>query len=234
MKRVFISGSIAIKTLPASVVQSIEAIESQDFTVLVGDAPGVDALVQQKLKDDGYKNVLVCCIQEKPRHCLSEHFHVIQVPVDHEIKSERKKQKEKDRYMTQFADYALVLWDGRSKGSFNNIIRCIESSKLAKVYLTSEERFLSKEEISTANIAEIHKKHIGLTLTEMHQRLKQNGRHKFKTPQDLKRYLIDQQFVVLKDQEIHPAKGYDKYFRLEKYKGRTNLRYAPELVELVG
>lgn len=233
MKRVFISGSISIKALPSGVVQSIGTIESKNFTVLVGDAPGVDALVQKKLARDGYKNVLVYTVWDKPRNCLSDHFHVVRVSVEPGIKSERKRQEEKDRCMTEAADYGLVLWDGKSKGSFNNIIRCMKSGKSTKVYLATENRFLDKEESTENKIAEIHKNHAGLTLQEAHQRIIKAGLSGFKTPEDLKSYLINQSFVVVKEHGIYPAKGYDRYFRIEKYRGHANLRYAPDLVELI-
>ncbi len=234
MKSVFISGSISIKAIPSRVIQSIETIESKNFTVLVGDAPGVDALVQEKLARDGYKNVLVYTVLEKPRSCLSAHFHIVRIPVDPGIKSQRKKQEEKDRSMTEAADYGLVLWDGKSRGSCNNIIRCIKFGKTAKVYLTPENRFLNKTEITESGINAIFKNYAGLTLKELLQLLNHEGRDGFQSPEDLKNYLINQSIVEVKDRGMYPAKGYDRYFRVEKYRGHTNLRYAPDLIELIG
>jgi len=233
MKSVFISGSISIKALPSRVIQSIETIESKNFTVLVGDAPGVDALIQEKLAQDGYKNVLVYTVLENPRNYLSEHFHLVRVPVDPGIKSQRKTQEKKDRCMTEAADYGLVLWDGKSRGSFNNIIRCIQLGKTAKVYLTPEDRFLNKEEITESRINDLFKNYAGLTLRELLQLMNHEGHDEFQSPEDLKNYLIDQSIVEVKDKSMYPAKGYDRYFRIERYRGRTNLRYAPDLIELI-
>ncbi len=233
MKSVFISGSISIKALPSRVIQSIETIESKNFTVLVGDAPGVDAQIQERLAQDGYKNVLVYTVLENPRNYLSEHFHIVRVPVESGIKSERKKQEEKDRSMTEAADYGLVLWDGKSRGSYNNIIRCIQLGKTAKVYLNPENRFLDKEEITESGINAIFKNYAGLTLRELLQLVNNEGRNGFQSPGDLKNYLINKNIVEVKDRDIYPAKGYDRYFRVEKYRGHTNLRYAPELIELI-
>lgn len=233
MKSVFVSGSISIKDIPSKIIQSIETIESKNFTVLVGDAPGVDALVQDKLARDGYKNVLVYTVCKKPRNCLSDHFHIVNVPVDHGIKSQRKRQEEKDRCMTEAADYGLVLWNGKSRGSFNNIIRCIQLGKTAKVYLAPEDRFLDKTEITESGVNAVFKKYAGLTLRELLQLLNHEGRDGIQTPEDLKSYLINQSIVEVKDKDMYPAKGYDRYFHVEKYRGHTNLRYTPDLIELI-
>ena len=43
---VFISGSIAIKKLPSCVQESIQQMINKQMTILVGDAPNIDTLVQ--------------------------------------------------------------------------------------------------------------------------------------------------------------------------------------------
>ena len=40
----------------------------------------------------------------------------------------------KDEAMSNDSDFSFVIWDGKSKGSFANILRAIDSNKFAKVY----------------------------------------------------------------------------------------------------
>ena len=47
--KVFISGSISIKSLPQAAIQKIDNIMAKDLTVLIGDANGVDRIVQEYL-----------------------------------------------------------------------------------------------------------------------------------------------------------------------------------------
>jgi hypothetical protein len=46
---VFISGSISINKLPLLALNKINAIIARNYTVLIGDAKGVDLLVQEYL-----------------------------------------------------------------------------------------------------------------------------------------------------------------------------------------
>ncbi len=93
---------------------------------------------------------------------------------------------------------------------------------------------MNKEEITESGINAVFKNYAGLTLRELLQLLNHAGHDGFQSPEDLKNYLISQSIVEVKDRGMYPSKGYDKYFRVEKYRGRTNLRYAPDLIELIG
>jgi hypothetical protein len=61
MIKVFIGGSQSITKLPASVAARIDKIIEGDFTVLIGDASGIDACVQKYLAEKAYANALVFC-----------------------------------------------------------------------------------------------------------------------------------------------------------------------------
>ncbi len=71
-------------------------------------------------------------------------------------------------------------------------------------------------------------------LRELLQLLNHTGHDGFQSPEDLKNYLINQSIVKPQSRGMYPSKGYDRYFRVEKCRGRTNLRYAPDLIELIG
>lgn len=119
---VFISGSRSIKTLPFEVLESLEAIIAQGFTVLVGDCFGVDTLVQDYLAERHHSNVIVCHIGTRPRY--NRGFKTHQVP--------GTRQTDKDAYMGQKADYGLAIWDGVSAGTAKNIGRV--KTRVIKVF----------------------------------------------------------------------------------------------------
>ena len=60
--RVFVSGSITIKKLPNCVKASIDSICKGGIEILVGDANGIDTMVQDYCKSIGYSSVVVYSI----------------------------------------------------------------------------------------------------------------------------------------------------------------------------
>lgn len=62
MSKVFISGSISIKKLPACVEDSIKKIIDAKLEILVGDADGIDTMVQNYCKKLNYNAVTVYSI----------------------------------------------------------------------------------------------------------------------------------------------------------------------------
>jgi hypothetical protein len=59
--KVFIGGSQSIRKLPASVAARVNNIVEGGFTVIIGDAGGIDTCVQKYLVEKGYANVVVYC-----------------------------------------------------------------------------------------------------------------------------------------------------------------------------
>ncbi len=167
MKKVFISGSINLNTLPKMVEKSLKTIQEKNIRVLVGDAKGIDSLVQDYFSKNRYFNLNICSIYQTPRNSKNNNFKTIFIEVDMDIKSERKKQEKKDEYMSLNSDYSFVIWDGKSKGSFNNIQRALENNQLLKVYYTKDDRFLEENELNKDNINKIYEKNNGLTLREL-------------------------------------------------------------------
>jgi hypothetical protein len=58
-KTVMISGSRSINELPLGAIASLNRIIELGFEVIVGDASGIDSLVQQYLQSKNYQKVLV-------------------------------------------------------------------------------------------------------------------------------------------------------------------------------
>ena len=65
---VFISGSISIQILPQEVKNSIHKIIDNQMKILVGDANGIDSLVQDYCFSLGYFNVTIYSISSMPRY----------------------------------------------------------------------------------------------------------------------------------------------------------------------
>lgn len=59
MRKIFISGSISSKEIPKDVIKSVDDCRKRNYTILIGDAPGIDKNIQDMLKADNYKNVEV-------------------------------------------------------------------------------------------------------------------------------------------------------------------------------
>jgi len=121
-KGVFISGSRGVRELSSEVKQSLSRIMSQNFDVVVGDAWGVDKLVQEYLHEHGYTKVTVYYTKSKPRNNAG-------FPTKHIVGG----QTAKDVAMSQAANYGLAIWDGHSRGTRNNIERARQVGMKMKV-----------------------------------------------------------------------------------------------------
>ncbi|MBN2825368.1 MAG: hypothetical protein JXQ76_08595, partial [Campylobacterales bacterium] len=127
--KVFISGSISIKKLPQEVINSINKIINQNFEILVGDANGIDTLVQDYCLSLNYFNVTVYSISIPPRYKASEDFKTKYIEVSHSTKKERERQQQKDKAMTMDSEFTFAIWDGKSRGTYDNILRGLENNK---------------------------------------------------------------------------------------------------------
>jgi len=88
---VFISGSISIKTLPQEVKNSIRKIIDNQMQILVGDANGIDSLVQDYCLSLNYFNVTVYSISSQPRYKASDKFALKTITVPSKIKNGRER-----------------------------------------------------------------------------------------------------------------------------------------------
>ncbi len=113
MKKVVISGSRGVRVLPDAAWVALRRIMHLEFEVLVGDAEGVDCLVQQYLHAAGYPHVTVYHIGPRPRHNCG--FRTVAVA--------GARYEAKDLVMCQAAEYGLAIWDGQSPGTRRNIER---------------------------------------------------------------------------------------------------------------
>jgi len=233
MNSVFISGSIAIKTLPNEVIKSFDKIISQRIHVYVGDADGIDILTQNYFASKNYTNVIVCTIYDTPRNIASNLFAIKQVNYDQNIKSEREKQTSKDEFMTTHSDYSFVIWDGKSKGSFANIKRAFEQEKKLKVYYMNIDRCLSKDELALSNIENIYKSNTGYTPSEIVAKIKASNLYtNISKVSELKDWLVSHKVFKECKNKIEIDSRYKDYFIVENYRGNQTIKY--DVLNLIG
>jgi hypothetical protein len=118
--KVFISGSISISKLPSPAVEKLDSIINKYFTILVGDAKGVDLQVQKYLSKKNYNNVIVYFIGKEIRNNVGKWKSKEIVAVDIGKKG-RELYTLKDIAMANDADYGLMIWDGASAGTLHNM-----------------------------------------------------------------------------------------------------------------
>jgi len=118
--RVFISGSMSIKTLPVQALYKIDDFLSDNFTILIGDAPGTDTLVQKYLFLQDYRDVLIYFVGNKIRNNVGQ-WETKQIKSNH-LEVGRALYTLKDVEMVNDTDIGLMVWDGKSKGTLNNTL----------------------------------------------------------------------------------------------------------------
>lgn len=232
MSRVFISGSISIKSLPIQVKESIQKIILNNLTILIGDADGIDALVQNYCVEQNYHNVTVYSIFPFPRYIASDKFKKTHINISTEIKKERERQQEKDKAMTTNSDYSFVIWDSKSKGSYANILRAMDNHKKVKVYLN--DKFLEADKTTKEEIEFVYRANNGYTASEVVDFLKESFCDFFTKTQDLNKYLV-QKSIVIKDNGVYiPNKDYEELFFVDKYRGKiTGIRFKNEFINWI-
>ncbi|WP_199328314.1 hypothetical protein [Anabaena azotica] len=113
---VMISGSRSIKRLPQEAIASLDKIMELGYEIIIGDAPGVDALIQQYLRLKGYEKVTVYYAMFNGLGCPrnSNDYPTVGVVGNY---------VDRDSRLCTIANYGLAIWDGRSKGTRNNIAK---------------------------------------------------------------------------------------------------------------
>ena len=124
-KIVMISGSRSIKDISAG-LPSIDRIMQLNFSIIVGDAGGVDKLVQEYLRRSNYLNVKVYFAlwdgNAKPRNTT-----------EYETMGVAGSYINRDIAMCSICDYGLALWDGNSRGTKDNIDRTGKKTKIITI-----------------------------------------------------------------------------------------------------
>lgn len=141
MTTVFIAGSISISRLHEKVQERINRIVSSDFKVVVGDAGGADASIQECLRTCNASKVTVYCTGETPRNNIASW------PV-HRVQSRARAGTRafftaKDLEMAKNSDYGLMVWDCKSTGTLSNVIELLKDKKKSVVFVNKNKDFVT-------------------------------------------------------------------------------------------
>ncbi len=136
---VFVAGSRQISRLSTEVRSRLDKIMEKGFQILVGDANGADKAVQRYLADNSYPNVLVHCMRS---HCRNNvgNWPTRKVDASRGVGG-FDYYSLKDRAMAEAAEYGLMLWDGKSKGTVNNVVNLSRDHKPVVVYVAPTRQF---------------------------------------------------------------------------------------------
>lgn len=140
MSKVFFGGSRNLGRLNPALRTRLRNLITNKHTVFVGDANGVDKAVQSFFAEEGYRKVIVYCMDGECRNNVG----------NWEIRSidsgGRKKDFAyyvmKDAQASLDADYGFMIWDGESKGTLNNVLNLIQQGKPALVYRSPSREFI--------------------------------------------------------------------------------------------
>jgi hypothetical protein len=138
MTSVFIGGSRAVSRLNDKILSKLDELIGRQCLILIGDANGADKAVQQHFAHRSYEHVVVYCME----HCRNN---VGNWSTKNVAKPSSRRDfayyAAKDQAMAHDAKCGIMFWDGKSKGTLNNIQQLIASGKKTLVYLATEKAF---------------------------------------------------------------------------------------------
>lgn len=146
MHKVFISGSMSIKSLDENVQARINNIVDSGYQVIVGDASGVDSSIQEYLISKSMRFVVVYCSGDSPRNNLG-HWPVSKIESD-APSGTRAFFTAKDLKMAEDCDYGLMVWDTKSTGTLSNAIELLKRNKTALIYVNKAKEFIKIKEVT--------------------------------------------------------------------------------------
>ena len=117
-KKVFIGGSKNIIKLDETVRQKLDELISENAEILIGDCHGADTMVQYYLHINNYERVTIYATDGNARASCGN-WPVVNVPSHGEKGYEYYQLK--DIRMAEDADEALMIWNGKSRGTKNTI-----------------------------------------------------------------------------------------------------------------
>ena len=137
--KIFIAGPRAISKLNSKVTKRIDNIIENNFTILVGDANGIDKAIQKYCEEKNYKNVIVYAAGQGIRNNVGN-WKTVNVHTEKGLKG-FDFYKIKDEQMAKDADYGLMIWNGKSRGTFNNIVNLVKNKKKVLLFLNPIKEF---------------------------------------------------------------------------------------------
>lgn len=141
MEAVFLGGSRRIARLNESIRAKLDQLINRGLWMFVGDANGADRALQQHLADREYKRVVVYAVTGMLRNNVG-YWEVRSVDAPRGA-SGFDLYSVKDTQMAKDASYGLMLWDGKSRGTLENVRNLLAHGKPVTVHLAPARRFVS-------------------------------------------------------------------------------------------
>lgn len=148
VKTVFIGGARAITHLDQNVQARLQSLIASGCHVVVGDAAGVDKAVQKVLADHKYQSVNVYASNGTVRNNIGD-WAVVAIQVSDDVKGFNF-YAAKDKAMAKAADIGFMIWNGKSRGTFENIINLASQHKPCLVYHTIKKAFFLIKDVEAA------------------------------------------------------------------------------------
>lgn len=139
--KIFIAGTKTIKHLNSSVKKKIYSIIAHGDEILIGDCQGADSAVQEYCHSCGFPNVTVYSSGTKVRNNIGG-WSVKRIDVPPSVYG-FEFYRQKDIAMADDADCGLMIWDGKSRGTFSNISTLAKNNKTVLVYVEPTNSFYS-------------------------------------------------------------------------------------------
>lgn len=146
--KVFIGGARQLHSLNKVVVEKLNSILTKNYDILIGDANGIDASVQKYYFDKSYQNVTVYVSNGRARNNIGN-WQIESVLVDKNITG-FDFYAAKDIKMAQDADCGFMIWNGKSRGTWNNIVNLCNQNKTVVIYISSQKSLCKISDIKTA------------------------------------------------------------------------------------
>jgi len=134
-----------IRNLDRKVQERIDNILKSGFDIVVGDADGADAAVQEYLLERGATKATVFCSGDAPRNNLGE-WPVRTVDTNHAPGS-RAFFTAKDLLMAEMANFGLMVWDAKSTGTLSNVLELLSRNKKCLVFVNKEKTFKTVSDV---------------------------------------------------------------------------------------
>jgi hypothetical protein len=135
---VFIGGSRAVSKLNVVIRARLDDLIERGCTILIGDANGADKAVQTYFAKKEYPNVIVFCMEECRNNVGAWPTRSIEPPAGSKGFSYYAA---KDFVMAEEAQCGVMLWDGKSKGTLQNMLNLVGADKRTLVYFAPTKDF---------------------------------------------------------------------------------------------
>src|SRR5579863_835158 len=157
--KVFIGGSRAVSKLNAVIRERLDDLMKRGCTILIGDANGADKAVRTYFAQKHYGKVIVFCMEQCRNNVGIWPTRSIQPPAGSKGFSYYAA---KDFVMAVEDECGVMLWDGKSKGTLQNMLRLIGAGKRTLVYFAPTKDFhvLASEQDLQALLARCDRRYL--------------------------------------------------------------------------